>query len=72
MPGEYRLGDHRHSVSSIARLQALGWRPRRTLDDILDDYLAWVQQQGDIGAHFAEADRQMRAQGVVRQTQQQG
>jgi len=66
VPGEYRLGDNRHSVSSIAALSALGWRPRRTLDDIFGDYLAWVSEQGEIGAYFAEADRQMRAHGVVR------
>jgi dTDP-L-rhamnose 4-epimerase len=66
VPGEYRLGDNRHSVSSIARLQALGWRPQRTLANIFEDYLTWVREQGDIGAYFAEADRQMRAGGVVR------
>jgi dTDP-L-rhamnose 4-epimerase len=67
VPGEYRVGDNRHSVSSIAKLQALGWRPRRTLDDILADYLDWIERQGEIGAYFMEADRQMRSLGVVRQ-----
>ncbi|MBI4517224.1 MAG: NAD-dependent epimerase/dehydratase family protein [Deltaproteobacteria bacterium] len=66
IPGDYRLGDNRHSVSDTTRLQALGWRPRRDLADILHDYLGWVRQQGDVGAYFAEADRQMRAHGVVR------
>ncbi|HUI27650.1 MAG TPA: NAD-dependent epimerase/dehydratase family protein [Candidatus Kryptonia bacterium] len=69
LSGEYRLGDNRHSVSSIARLQALGWRPRRALPDIFDDYLEWLRNQGEIGAYFAEADRAMRAQGIVRQAQ---
>ncbi|HVN87097.1 MAG TPA: NAD-dependent epimerase/dehydratase family protein [Candidatus Binatia bacterium] len=68
--GEYRLGDNRHSVSSIARLEELGWRPRRSLDDIFADYLAWLRTQGDIGKYFADADRAMRAQGVVRRVLQ--
>ena len=67
VPGEYRLGDNRHSVSSIARLEELGWRPRRTLEDIFTDYVGWIREQGEIGAYFAEADRQMRTRGVVRQ-----
>jgi dTDP-L-rhamnose 4-epimerase len=66
LPGEYRLGDNRHSVSSVARLEALGWHPRGTLNDIFRDYLGWIREHGEVGAYFAEADRQMRAQGVVR------
>lgn len=70
LSGEYRLGDNRHSVSSITTLKALGWQPKRTLDDIFTDYLGWLRRQGDIGTYFAEADRAMRAQGVVRQAAQ--
>jgi dTDP-L-rhamnose 4-epimerase len=41
IPGEFRLGDNRHSVSSIERLKNLGWSPKRSLDDIFNDYINW-------------------------------
>jgi dTDP-L-rhamnose 4-epimerase len=66
LPGEYRLGDNRHSVSDISRLKALGWEPRYGLEQILEDYLSWVQEQGELGDYFREAEASMRAQGVVR------
>jgi len=66
VPGEYRLGDNRHSVSDIAKLKALGWDPRHGLEEIFDDYLAWIENQGDLGHYFREAEQAMRAQGVVR------
>ena len=66
IPGEYRLGDNRHSVSDISRLKEIGWEPRRNLDEIFEDYLAWIEQQGDVGEYFCEAEKAMREQGVVR------
>ena len=66
IPGEFRVGDNRHSVSSIAKLSALGWKPTRTISDIFRDYLAWIQSFGDVGDYFREADRLMREAGSVR------
>jgi dTDP-L-rhamnose 4-epimerase len=66
IPGEYRLGDNRHSVSSVAKLSALGWRPERSLEDIVRDYVGWVQTQKDVGEYFRDADAAMRRLGVVR------
>ncbi len=66
IPGEYRLGDNRHSVSDISKLERLGWKPKRSLDDIFEDYLSWVNSLGDLSGYFVEADRMMREMGVVR------
>lgn len=66
VPGEYRLGDNRHSVSDIGKLRALGWQPRHRPERIFEDYLAWIQEQGDLGQYFREAEQAMREQGVVR------
>ncbi|MCC6155759.1 MAG: SDR family NAD(P)-dependent oxidoreductase [Candidatus Hydrogenedentes bacterium] len=66
IPGEFRVGDNRHSVSSIAKLSALGWKPTRTISDIFRDYLAWIQSFGDVGDYFREADKLMREAGSVR------
>ena len=64
-PGEYRTGDNRHSVSSISKLQALGWSPKRSLSQILDDFLAWVQRNGGIPEQLQDAYLNMKQAGVV-------
>jgi dTDP-L-rhamnose 4-epimerase len=66
IPGEFRVGDNRHSVSSVEKLKALGWAPRRPLRQIFEDYIEWVRSFGDVGDYFKEADRLMREAGSVR------
>jgi dTDP-L-rhamnose 4-epimerase len=63
--GEYRRGDNRHSVSSIEKLCRLGWRPKRGLDDILHDYLEWIESSGGIPSRATDAVADMRAAGVL-------
>lgn len=63
--GEYRRGDNRHSVSSIARLQTLGWKPRRNLPDIFDDFLRWIEASGGIPKPTQDAYTHMKEMGVV-------
>jgi dTDP-L-rhamnose 4-epimerase len=63
--GEYRRGDNRHSVSSIEKLTRLGWKPKRGLDVILDDFLEWIESSGGIPAHLPDAAAAMRAAGVL-------
>jgi dTDP-L-rhamnose 4-epimerase len=65
IPGEYRRGDNRHTVSSIAKLRRLGWKPRRSLSQILDDFLAWVEEIGGIPADIPDAYSDMKRAGVV-------
>ena len=63
--GEFRLGDNRHSVSSIERLKNLGWSPKRSLDDIFVDYINWLNSMGDLSNYFSEAEKTMRVSGVI-------
>jgi dTDP-L-rhamnose 4-epimerase len=63
--GEYRRGDNRHSVSSVENLSRLGWKPKRGLNAILDDFLEWVQSSGGIPASLPDAVADMRAAGVL-------
>jgi dTDP-L-rhamnose 4-epimerase len=65
IPGDYRCGDNRHSVSSIEKLRQLGWRPRRSLSRILDDFLAWVEQVGGIPRDIPDAYSDMKRARVV-------
>jgi len=63
--GEYRRGDNRHSVSSIEKLKHLGWKPQRSLDGILDDFLQWIESSGGVPARLPDAVADMRAAGVL-------
>jgi dTDP-L-rhamnose 4-epimerase len=65
IPGEYRRGDNRHTVSSIEKLRRLGWKPRRSLSQILDDYLTWIEQIGGIPPDIPDAYSDMKRAGVV-------
>ncbi|GMW01930.1 MAG: UDP-glucose 4-epimerase [Candidatus Hydrogenedentota bacterium] len=66
IPGEFRVGDNRHSVSSVAKLKALGWKPEQPLQAIFRDYIDWIESFGNVGEYFREADRLMREAGSVR------
>jgi dTDP-L-rhamnose 4-epimerase len=68
IPGEYRRGDNRHSVSSVQKLKHLGWEPRRDLSTILDDFLSWVDDVGGIPTQVHDARDEMRRAGVVLET----
>lgn len=61
----FRKGDNRHSVSSISRLQELGWIPKRDLGTILRDFLEWVDSIGGIPADIPDAISHMKEEGVV-------
>jgi dTDP-L-rhamnose 4-epimerase len=64
--GEYRFGDTRHILSDISALRALGWEPRRTPDESVAAYAAWLKGMDGLDGVLAEADARMRALGVVR------
>jgi dTDP-L-rhamnose 4-epimerase len=65
VPGRYRVGDNRHSVSNVAKLMKLGWRPQRSLPQILDDFLTWVDEIGGIPATIPDAYYEMCQRGVI-------
>lgn len=68
MEGLYRYGDTRHIFSDTRRLQALGWRARRTVQDSIAaywDYLTTHQERQDILAH---AEQQMHRLDVIRKS----
>jgi dTDP-L-rhamnose 4-epimerase len=62
---EYRLGDNRHSVSSIDKLSNIGWRPKRNLSAILNDFITWVKETGGIPEPVRDAYSDMKNAGVV-------
>jgi dTDP-L-rhamnose 4-epimerase len=66
VPGIYRLGDARHSVSSIARLKGLGWTPSGSLNEIIGDFLAWVGTLGPLDSYISDAQEALFKLNVLR------
>ena len=64
--GEYRFGDTRHTVSSGAALQALGWQPETPLEQTIGEYIEWVKEQPNLGDFYAAAQANMRAANILR------
>ncbi len=64
--GTYRVGDVRHTVSSVAKLRKLGWRVTKGLDEIFTDYLAWLDATPDSHDYIKVALDDMKRSGVVR------
>lgn len=74
IPGEFRLGDTRHTISDISKLRALGWEPLIPVEHNISEYTEWIRTQdgmGEIGTqngmgeHLEEAERVMRENGVL-------
>jgi len=66
VPGEFRFGDTRHIVSGISKLSKLGWQPEIPVKEIIKEYLDWVETQPDVADYYAEAERVMKQEGVIR------
>jgi dTDP-L-rhamnose 4-epimerase len=64
--GEYRFGDTRHILSDISELGQLGWAPRRTPEDSVRAYAAWLEGVPELDGILSEANARMRKLGVVR------
>jgi len=64
--GEYRVGDTRHSVSGISKLQRLGWEPTKTPRDSVREYVDWIRQQKLDRDYAAEALTNLRNSGALR------
>lgn len=70
IPGKFRVGDNRNSVSSTAKLQALGWRPTKHLTDIMRDYWDWYRAVGCQYQAYRQADAAMVNSGILCQVSQ--
>lgn len=65
VPGEFRIGDTRHTVSDISRLRALGWEPSIPVEQSVREYVLWLRGQSGTKQYLEEAERVMREQGVL-------
>jgi dTDP-L-rhamnose 4-epimerase len=66
VPGEFRLGDTRHTVSDISALRQLGWEPTIPVEQNVREYLDWLSRYENTEGYLIEAERVMRDHQVVR------
>ena len=68
IPGVFRFGDTRNSCSDISKLRAVGWEPRGTVNESVQEYVDWLRSQTDVGDIFEYAEKNMRSLNVIRDT----
>jgi dTDP-L-rhamnose 4-epimerase len=64
--GEYRVGDTRHSISDITKLQRLGWQPTKTPRDSVREYVEWIRGEKLDRDYAGEALAGLRQSGALR------
>lgn len=69
LTGEYRVGDTRHSVSDISKLQRLGWQPTKSPRDSVCEYVDWIRGETLDRDYVAEALSALRQSGALRKAQ---
>jgi dTDP-L-rhamnose 4-epimerase len=65
--GEFRPGEMRHLTSDNARIRNAGYEPQVDLETGITRYLDWIRGQGGVRDYFAEAEKILRAKGIVHQ-----
>lgn len=66
VPGQFRVGDTRHTVSDTSAMRALGWEPMVPVERNVREYLSWMSQFENTKEFLQEAERVMRDQQVIR------
>lgn len=64
--GKYRYGDTRHILSDVSKLKALGWAPKRSTQESVTAYRAWMETEAPTQDILEHSDKMMAALGVVR------
>ena len=66
VPGQFRVGDTRHTVADISAMQRLGWKPTIPVEQNVVEYLDWMSRHQDTRVYLDEAERVMRKAAVIR------
>jgi len=67
--GMYRVGDSRHAISDISKIQALGWQPKVSLAESVAEYVDWVKSLNLDLSQFESSSALLQKSGMVRKTQ---
>ena len=65
--GEFRPGEMRHLTPDVSRIAAAGYKPETELAEGIQQYLEWIQGQGNIRDYFAEAEEVLREKKIVQE-----
>ena len=66
VPGQFRVGDTRHTVADITAMRNLGWQPTIPVEQNIVEYLDWMSRFRDTRVYLEEAERVMRDLHVIR------
>ena len=69
VPGEFRVGDTRHTISDVAKLEALGWVPEVSVEQNVCEYASWMREQRTSDEFLRAAERLMREQQVIQRVE---
>ena len=57
----------RHLTSDTTLIREAGYTPEVDLATGIERYLEWIRSQGDVREYFGEAEKVLRAKGIVHQ-----
>ena len=67
LPGLFRIGDVRHVIPDLARIQKdLGFIAKNRLEDALEDYVKWALRQPKPRDNFEEMLRDFKDKGLIK------
>ena len=67
IPGQFRFGDSRHTISDSTGLKDLGWESNTPLEQVMREYVEWARAQPEVPYQsYATASRVMKQTEVVR------
>lgn len=67
IPGVFRVGDTRHTISDVSLLGELGWEPEIPVAQSISEYFEWMAPHRDTLKYLVEAEGTMQARQVLRQ-----
>ena len=66
MLGEFRINSPRHSKMNVDKLKALGWTPKRTLEDSVHEYVEWVRGYPQAISYWKKTYETIRKENILK------
>jgi dTDP-L-rhamnose 4-epimerase len=68
IPNQFRPGEVRHLFSDSTKLRSIGWEPKVTVAEGVNNYVKWIRRQGEVKDYFTKAKEWMDKQRIVVQS----
>jgi dTDP-L-rhamnose 4-epimerase len=66
VPGSFRVGDTRHTVSDLEAISAIGWKPVVPAEESVREYVEWLSTYRDTRQYLDEAEKVLAESQIVR------